>query len=96
MLTSLFDSLLSLDETIAMLATQYGPWLYGVLFLVIFAETGLVVMPFLPGDSLLFISGTVVAAAGLNVHALVAILAIAAIHGDSVNYSVGRYVGPRV
>jgi len=63
---------------------------------VIFAETGLVVLPFLPGDSLLFISGTVVAAAGLNVHALVAILALAAILGDSVNYSIGRYVGPRV
>lgn len=96
MLTTLFYSLLSLDETLALLAAQYGPWLYALLFAVIFAETGLVVLPFLPGDSLLFISGTVVAAAGLNVHALVAILALAAILGDSVNYSVGRYVGPRV
>jgi membrane-associated protein len=95
-LTTLFYSLLSLDETLALLAAQYGPWLYALLFAVIFAETGLVVLPFLPGDSLLFISGTVVAAAGLNVHALVAILALAAILGDSVNYSVGRYVGPRV
>jgi len=95
-LTTLFYSLLSLDETLAQLAAQYGPWLYALLFAVIFAETGLVVLPFLPGDSLLFISGTVVAAAGLNVHALVAILALAAILGDSVNYSVGRYVGPRV
>lgn len=96
MLTTLFYSLLSLDETLAMLAAQYGPWLYGLLFLVIFAETGLVVLPFLPGDSLLFISGTVVAAAGLNVHALVAVLALAAILGDSLNYSIGRYIGPRV
>ena len=96
MLTTLFYSLLSLDETLALLAAQYGPWLYALLFAVIFAETGLVVLPFLPGDSLLFISGTVVAAAGLNVHALVAILALAAILGDSVNYSIGRYVGPRV
>ena len=96
MLTTLFYSLLSLDETLALLAAQYGPWLYALLFAVIFAETGPVVLPFLPGDSLLFISGTVVAAAGLNVHALVAILALAAILGDSVNYSIGRYVGPRV
>ena len=96
MLTTLFYSLLSLDQTLALLAAQYGPWLYALLFAVIFAETGLVVLPFLPGDSLLFISGTVVAAAGLNVHALVAILALAAILGDSVNYSIGRYVGPRV
>ena len=64
--------------------------------LTIFAETGLVVLPFLPGDSLLFLGGTVVAAAGLNVHLLVAALALAAILGDSVNYSVGRYIGPRV
>lgn len=96
MFTTLFYSLLSLDQTLALLAAQYGPWLYALLFAVIFAETGLVVLPFLPGDSLLFISGTVVAAAGLNVHALVAILALAAILGDSVNYSIGRYVGPRV
>jgi membrane-associated protein len=62
---------------------------------VIFAETGLVVFPFLPGDSLLFISGTVVAAASLNVHALVVVLWAAAVLGDSLNYSIGRYVGPR-
>jgi len=62
---------------------------------VIFAETGLVVLPFLPGDSLLFISGTVVAAAALNVHVLVLVLAAAAILGDSVNYAIGRYIGPK-
>ena len=66
------------------------------MFLIIFAETGLVVMPFLPGDSILFISGTVVATAGLNIHVLVALLIVAAILGDTVNYSVGHYIGPRV
>ena len=96
MLTTFIYSLLALDKTLAALALQYGPWLYGVLFLVIFAETGLVVFPFLPGDSLLFISGTVVATAGLNVHALVGLLVVAAVLGDTVNYSIGRYIGPKV
>jgi membrane-associated protein len=96
MLTTLFYSVLALDQTLATLATQYGPWLYGLLFLVIFAETGLVVFPFLPGDSLLFIAGTVVATSGLNVHALVALLVVAAVLGDTVNYSIGRYIGPKV
>jgi len=95
MVTTLLYSLLALDQTIAGLAGQYGPWLYGILFLVIFAETGLVVFPFLPGDSLLFIAGTVVAAASLNVHVLVLVLAAAAILGDSVNYGIGRYIGPK-
>jgi membrane-associated protein len=96
MLTTLLYSLLALDQTLAALAVQYGPWLYGLLFVVIFAETGLVVFPFLPGDSLLFISGTVVASAGLNVHLLVGLLVTAAVLGDSVNYAIGRYLGPRV
>ncbi|MFO1316928.1 MAG: DedA family protein [Burkholderiales bacterium] len=96
MLTTLFYSLLSLDQTLAHVAGQYGPWLYALLFAVIFAETGLVVFPFLPGDSILFIAGTVVAAAGLNVHLLVALLIAAAIMGDSVNYTIGHYIGPKV
>ena len=95
MLTTLFYSLLALDQTVAQLAGQYGHWLYLLLFLIIFAETGLVVFPFLPGDSILFIAGTVVATAGLNVHLLVAMLIVAAILGDTVNYSVGQYIGPR-
>ena len=95
MLTTLFYSLLALDQTVAQLAGQYGHWLYLLLFLIIFAETGLVVFPFLPGDSILFIAGTVVATAGLNVHLLVALLIVAAILGDTVNYSVGHYIGPR-
>jgi membrane-associated protein len=96
MLTTLFYSLLALDQTLAQLAGQYGPWLYALLFVIIFAETGLVVFPFLPGDSILFIAGTVVATAGLDVHVLVVVLIIAAILGDTVNYSIGHYIGPRV
>jgi membrane-associated protein len=96
MITTLIYSLLALDQTIAELASQYGAWLYGILFLVIFAETGLVVFPFLPGDSILFIAGTVVAVAGLNIHVLAMVLIAAAILGDSVNYAVGRFIGPKV
>jgi len=96
MLTTLFYSLFALDQSLAEMAGQYGPWLYGVLFLVIFAETGLVVFPFLPGDSILFISGTVVATASLNVHVLVGVLIAAAILGDSLNYAIGHYIGPRI
>jgi len=96
MLTTFLYSLLALDDTVASLATQYGAWLYAILFVVIFAETGLVVCPFLPGDSILFIAGTVVAAAGLDVHVLVVALAAAAILGDSVNYGIGHYIGPKV
>jgi membrane-associated protein len=95
MFTTIFYSLLALDQTIGTLAAQYGHWLYALLFLVIFAETGLVVLPFLPGDSILFIAGTVAATASLNVHALVAVLTAAAILGDTVNYFVGRYIGPK-
>ena len=96
MLTTLIYSLLALDQTIAQLAAQHGHWLYLILFLVIFAETGLVVFPFLPGDSILFIAGTVVATADLSVHLLVIVLIAAAILGDTINYSVGHYIGPRV
>ena len=95
MLTTLVYSLFALDQTVAQIAAQYGHWLYLFLFLVIFAETGLVVMPFLPGDSILFIAGTVVATADLNVHLLVIVLIAAAILGDTINYSVGHYIGPR-
>src|SRR4029078_631611 len=96
MLPTLVYSLLALDQTVAQIAAQNGHWLYLILFLVIFAETGLVVMPFLPGDSILFIAGTVVATADVHVHLLVAILIAAAILGDTINYSVGHYIGPRV
>ena len=95
MLTTMLYSLFALDSTVSTLATQYGAWLYAILFVVIFAETGLVVCPFLPGDSILFIAGTVVAAAGLDVHVLVVVLIVAAVLGDSVNYGVGHYIGPK-
>lgn len=96
MLTTLFYSLLALDQTLASIASQYGPWLYALLFAIIFAETGLVIFPFLPGDSILFIAGTVVASADLNVHLLAALLVAAAILGDSLNYAIGNYIGPKV
>ena len=83
-------------DTMNSLAQSAGPWLYVVLVLIIFAETGLVVFPFLPGDSILFIAGTVVATADLSVHLLVIVLIAAAILGDTINYSVGHYIGPRV
>jgi len=95
-LTTLFYSILALDQTLASIAAEYGPWLYALMFAVIFAETGLVVTPFLPGDSLLFIAGTVVASAGLNIHVLVPLLTLAAVLGDSVNYAVGHFIGPRI
>lgn len=96
MITTLLYSLLALDQTVGQLATQYGPWLYAILFLIIFAETGLVVFPFLPGDSILFIAGTVVAVADLNIHLLVVVLIAAAALGDSLNYAIGHYIGPKV
>jgi len=96
MMTTILYTLLSLDESVAALATQYGHWIYAILFLIIFAETGLVVFPFLPGDSILFIAGTVVATADLNIHLLALVLTAAAILGDSVNYAVGHFIGPRV
>ncbi len=96
MLTTFFYTLFALDQSVAQFAAQYGHWLYALLFLIIFAETGLVVLPFLPGDSILFIAGTVIATADLNIHVLVVVLIAAAILGDSVNYSIGHYIGPRV
>ena len=80
MLTTLLYSLLALDANVAELGARYGHWLYAILFVVIFAETGLVVFPFLPGDSILFIAGTVAAGAGLNVHVLVLLLILSLIH----------------
>jgi membrane-associated protein len=94
--TTLLYSLLSLDQSIALIATQYGAWFYAIVAAIIFVETGVVVFPLLPGDSLLFLAGTVVASAGLDVHLLVFILALAAVAGDSLNYAIGRYVGPKV
>ena len=96
MITTLLYSLLALDQTLATLAAEHAWLMFAALFIVIFAETGLVVFPLLPGDSLLFVAGTVVAASGINVHLLVLTLFIAAVLGDSVNYGIGRYVGPKI
>ncbi len=96
MLTTLLYSLLALDQTLANFVAQYGTWVYALLFIVIFVETGLVVFPFLPGDSLLFIAGTLAASTELDVHLLVILLVTAAILGDSVNYAIGRKIGQRV
>ena len=96
LLSGFVDVILHLDVHLRELAQTYGAWVYAFLFLIIFLETGVVVTPFLPGDSLLFVAGTIAAAGELNVHFLVFILAVAAIAGDSLNYAIGRYLGPRV
>jgi membrane-associated protein len=95
MLTTLIYSLLALDQTLAALAAEHSALMFAALFIVIFAETGLVIFPLLPGDSLLFVSGTVVAAADINIHLLVATLFTAAVLGDSANYAVGHFIGPK-
>ena len=94
-LKSLIDLFLHLDEYLAKIITDYGTWTYAILFGVIFVETGLVIMPFLPGDSLLFAAGTFAALGALNIWYLVALLMAAAVLGDTVNYSIGHYLGER-
>jgi membrane-associated protein len=89
----LWDLLVHLDQHLAELVRQFGPWIYAILFAIVFCETGLVVTPFLPGDSLLFVAGGLAALGGMNVHLLVALLVAAAILGDAVNYAIGRYLG---
>ena len=89
------DLFLHLDEYLQTIITTYGAWTYGILFAVIFVETGLVVMPFLPGDSLLFAAGTFAALGSLNVWSIIALLAVAAVLGDAVNYSIDHYLGDR-
>jgi len=89
------DLFLHLDEYMANLISQYGAWTYGILFMVIFMETGFVVTPFLPGDSLLFAAGTFAALGSMNVWLLMLLLIIAAIAGDTANYWIGHYLGDR-
>ena len=93
---TLVDLFLHLDTHLVAIAETYGAWIYAILFLIVFAETGLVVTPFLPGDSLLFATGTLVAAGALNPLLVAGLLIGAAILGDAVNYAAGRYIGPRV
>ena len=91
----LIDLFLHLDEHLANIINQYGVWTYAILFLIIFMETGFVVTPFLPGDSLLFAAGTFAALGSMNVWLLMLLLIIAAIAGDTVNYWIGHYLGER-
>jgi membrane-associated protein len=93
---SLIDLFLHLDQHLGEIIQSYGVWTYTILFLIVFCETGLVITPFLPGDSLLFAAGTFAARGDLNVVALFIILSIAAIIGDTINYWIGHYVGPKV
>jgi membrane-associated protein len=90
------DLFLHLDVHLAEFVAQYGVWVYGMLFAIIFIETGIVIWPFLPGDSLLFAAGALAATGVLDIRIVVVLLIAAAIAGDAVNYSIGRYVGPKV
>ena len=96
LLAQFIDIVLHLDRHLTWLVDNYGLWVYLILFLIIFCETGLVVTPFLPGDSLLFVAGTLAAAGALYVHGMFALLVLAAFSGDNTNYWIGRFVGPRV
>jgi membrane-associated protein len=92
----LIDLFLHLDVHLAEFVAQYGIWVYAMLFAIIFIETGLIIWPFLPGDSLLFAAGALAATGVLDIRIVLVLLIAAAIAGDAVNYSVGRYVGPKV
>jgi membrane-associated protein len=95
-LTTAFDLFLHVDRHLVEFAATYGIWVYGLLFLIIFLETGVVVTPFLPGDSLLFATGALAAAGVLDLVTVLSLLSAAAIIGDNMNYAIGRYIGPRV
>jgi len=95
LLKNFVDIILHLDKHLAELAANYGTWMYAILFAIIFCETGLVIMPFLPGDSLLFATGALCAISELNVFYMFALLSVAAIIGDTVNYWIGHNIGLR-
>ncbi len=96
LITTLFDFFLHLDKHLNVIIRDYGLWTYLILFIIIFIETGLVVTPFLPGDSLLFAAGTFAALGALNPHYLFGLLFLAAVAGDNANYWIGNLVGPKV
>jgi membrane-associated protein len=96
LVTGFIDVVLHLDRYLQVWVAEYGAFIYLILFLVIFCETGLVVTPFLPGDSLLFVAGAVAAGGGMDIHTLFAVLAVASFSGDNTNYWIGRYAGPRI
>lgn len=96
MLGAIIDFILNIDQHLQVLAADYGLWVYAILFLIIFCETGLVVTPLLPGDSLLFAAGGLAAIGEMNVHLMVVILVIAAVLGDATNFYIGKYFGHRL
>ena len=96
MLASLIDFILHIDQHLIELTQTYGLWIYAILFLIVFCETGLVVTPFLPGDSLLFAAGAVAALGGMNVHIAAALLLAAAVIGDAANFAIGKYFGEKL
>src|ERR1051325_8880940 len=96
LIKSLLDLFLHLDKHLNEVIQNYGLWTYTILFLIVFCETGLVVTPILPGDSLLFAAGAFSAAGDLNVLLLFTLLCVAAIVGDTVNYWIGHYIGPKI
>ncbi len=96
LLTEFIDIILHLDRHLIWLIQNYENWIYLILFLIIFCETGLVITPFLPGDSLLFVAGTVAASGVMDVQFLVILLMLAAFSGDNTNYWIGRYLGPKI
>lgn len=93
---TLWDLALHLDAHLAAFIAEHGAWVYALLFVIIFCETGLVVTPFLPGDSLLFVVGTLAAAGGMDIVLVMVLLVSAALCGDNVNYWIGRWAGPKV
>ena len=95
-LAAFIDIVLHLDKHLAVLVQQYGVWIYAILFAIIFSETGFVVTPFLPGDSLLFVAGALAALGGMDIGLLIAVLVAAAVLGNMLNYQIGRYLGPKV
>ncbi|KPN74523.1 DedA family protein [Neisseria sp. 74A18] len=95
-ISAIIDFILHIDQHLTELAAQYGVWIYAILFLIIFCETGLVVTPFLPGDSLLFAAGGIAAIGEMNIHVMVALLITSAIIGDAVNFMIGKYFGAKL
>ena len=96
LITAFIDIVLHLDAHLAELVANYGPWIYAILFAIVFAETGLVVTPFLPGDSLLFVVGTLAAVGGMDIVLVMAVLVAAALCGDNCNYFLGRWTGTKL
>jgi membrane-associated protein len=95
-IAALWDIVVHLDRHLAVFVAQHGAWVYALLFAIVFCETGLVVTPFLPGDSLLFVTGTLAAAGGMDIVVVMAVLIAAALCGDNVNYWIGRKLGPQI